>query len=1120
MRRLMPIPHRRDANFGSSGDARNASVDYTSPAAPQFMPAGQHQVGGRMIGRGARTAVSGSSLASESAKSRGSRLAQGVYRVVRGQGAVTLALLEGGIVACAWLVSLLAGFEGRIPSDVRGWAVLFVVVPATTQVLAHHLLGLYESPPRFSSVDEAVQLMRATAFATLVSGLALWAVAVVADLQMPLLSAPPVAALLILLGCGGIRFQERLFALERTQVQREGERLRTLVVGADASGNSLTAELLRGVGGDVVVVGIVDDDKRLVRRSLGGVPVLGTTEDLERICREQQIDRVLIALPNAPRDYVRAVVRRALKTDAQVKVLPDPRDLVDRPQLTSLRDLDLADLLGREHAPVDTSEISDYLRNAVVLVTGAGGSIGSEIARQVSAYEPARLVLVDRDETLLHDAAQSLTGAVSILADVRDDARLRMIFERYRPDVVFHAAAYKHVPILEHHPVEAVQTNILATWSLATLAAKYNCRFVHISSDKAARPCSVMGATKRAAEIIVNGMAADSGLQFAAVRFGNVLGSRGSVVPTFFRQIMEGGPVSVTDPEMERFFMTIPEAVSLVLQAGAMADEPHVFLLDMGQPIAIMDLARQMIRLAGLRPGCDIEIEVVGMRPGERLQEPLHDDAEIVRATEHPSISALCARAGTADAAAAARFVEQLRAGCDDNDDVAVAALLEQFLCDRGVDCELQSTSGDLATELADEEIDLTADEPAADTLRRRYRAELPALLGGPRLFPAGMPFARPARPPLERVAGRLGRSYARGVLTNGPLVAELEERMAARLGVADVVAVNSCTSGLILVLQALTEGRPGPVVVPSFTFSATAHSVLWNQRVPRFVDCDPRTFQVDVAALADALDGASAVVATHVFGAPCAPERVVGAAADLPVVFDAAHALGAATPTGPVGRFGSAEVFSLSPTKALVAGEGGLVATDDADLARRLRYARNYGDPGDYDTRFPGLNARMSEIHAALALESLDMLDETLRERRALADAYRRYLHGVPGIAMQTVPEGDVSTHKDLTIALDADEFGLTRDALVCVLAAEGIETRAYFDPPVHLQHAYRHVSAPPLPVTEALASSVVSLPLHLDMREEDVAAVADAVSSAHSRAGEIVRWLQLDVGNVAEAG
>jgi dTDP-4-amino-4,6-dideoxygalactose transaminase len=697
---------------------------------------------------------------------------------------------------------------------------------------------------------------------------------------------------------------------------------------------------------------------------------------------------------------------------------------------------------------------------------------------------------------------------------------MRAIFDRHRPHVVFHAAAHKHVPILEHHPVEAANTNLLGTWWLARIAAEFGCgRFVHISTDKAANPVSVMGATKRAAELVVFQVGSEHELPYAAVRFGNVLGSRGSVVPTFLRQILDGGPVTVTDPEMTRYFMTIPEAVSLVLQAGAMADEGKVFLLDMGKPVSIIDLARQMIRLSGLRPDEDIAIEITGTRPGERLHEQLHDDAETIVPTRHPSIWGVRPNSAP-DPATLFFFLELIDSKCSETSaDPAVATLLGQLLRRCGVmshlDLEVPSAEEPAGTP---EPVVLpaarTRDEEAAgdgDAVAARLPRppKAPALLGGTPLFSPSLPFARPARPPLERVWRRVKPSYDCGMLTNGPLVAELEERIAERLGVPYVVAVSSCTSGLMLTLQAITDGRPGPVVLPSFTFSASGHAVMWNGRTPQFTECDEQTFQIDLDHAVPLLDEAAALLATHVFGAPCDPEAVVQAAQarGVPVLFDAAHALGARTGSRNIGGFGDAEVFSLTPTKVLVAGEGGLVATHDASLAKRLRIGRDYGNPGDYNTRFAGLNARMSEFHAAVALESLEMLDDTLAHRQHIAGRYAELLADVPGIRRQLVRDDDSSTYKDFSVVVEP-EFGLARDDLVRALAAEGVETRNYFDPPVHRQQAYTEMEPNDLPVTDAIAKSIVSLPIYNDLDDDHIERVVDAIVTARDHADEIVEF------------
>ncbi|HWM21857.1 MAG TPA: aminotransferase class I/II-fold pyridoxal phosphate-dependent enzyme [Ilumatobacteraceae bacterium] len=380
------------------------------------------------------------------------------------------------------------------------------------------------------------------------------------------------------------------------------------------------------------------------------------------------------------------------------------------------------------------------------------------------------------------------------------------------------------------------------------------------------------------------------------------------------------------------------------------------------------------------------------------------------------------------------------------------------------------------------------------------------AMLGGEPVFPAGLKFARPAAPPLERVVARLEPSYDLGILTNGPLVRELELQVANRLGVDHVVAVSSCTAGLMLTLQALVP--PGrPVLMPSFTFAATAHAAAWVGGIPRFAECGDDDFLLDVDDAAHRIDGSAAILATHVFGAPCHPERVeeLGSAHGIPVVFDAAHALGALRNGRPVGGFGIAEVFSLSPTKLVVSGEGGLVTTNDEALAARIRIGRDYGNPGTYDTKFAGLNARLSEMHAALALESLEILDDHLARRAHLVARYRTLLAAVPGIIPQQLTPGDASTHKDFTIVVDETVFGVERDLLALALRAEGIDTRCYFSPPVHRHEAYRGLLAPELPRTDQLASRVISLPLWRDLDEAAVEAVADTIARVHEDADAV---------------
>jgi FlaA1/EpsC-like NDP-sugar epimerase len=422
-----------------------------------------------------------------------------------------------------------------------------------------------------------------------------------------------------------------------------------ILVGAGDAAQLVVKEMLRNPALGYTPIGLVDDDPRKKNLRLHGIRVLGTTTDLAHVIRDRRPDEVLLAIPSAPGGVRERVVEIARAEGVTVKTLPGLAELVagDFDLTRQLRPVEVEDVLGREPIDVDIDAISGYLRDEVVLVTGAGGSIGSELCRQIAKIGPTRLVLVDHAEPALFEIERELVdergyrAAAAVIADVKSREKMRQVFDKYRPAVVFHAAAYKHVALMEANPIEAVRNNTLATRTVADVAIEFGAkRFVLISTDKAVNATNVMGQSKTLCEWIVeaHGARADVPTRFCAVRFGNVLASSGSVIPIFRKQIAQGGPVTVRHQEMSRFFMTIPEAVQLVVQAGAIGGRGQVYVLDMGEPVRILDLAEKMIRLSGKEPGRDVAIEIVGARPGERLHEELVGDGETVSTTAHEAI--------------------------------------------------------------------------------------------------------------------------------------------------------------------------------------------------------------------------------------------------------------------------------------------------------------------------------------------------------------------------------------------------------------------------------------------------------------------------------------------------
>jgi FlaA1/EpsC-like NDP-sugar epimerase len=423
---------------------------------------------------------------------------------------------------------------------------------------------------------------------------------------------------------------------------------RTLVLGATPAGVRLLQDMRRHAIGPerLAPAGVLDDDARLVGREIEGVRVLGTLADLARVLAGGQTDVVLIADPTLPARVVREVAAKCAAAGVTLKTVPAPEHVrAGGTSLSRIRDVRIEDLLGREAVHIELGEVAELVRGRSVLVTGAGGSIGSELARQVAAFEPRALVLLDRAENGLHyvhsELAQARPGLLlqASVGDIRDAEGMERLFARFRPALVLHAAAHKHVPLLESNPAEAVLNNVVGTRVLMQCAERHGAaKFVLISTDKAVNPSSVMGASKRLCEMLLQSRSGRAATRFVAVRFGNVLGSEGSVVPLFQRQLARGGPLTVTHPEAMRYFMTIEESVRLVLQAAAMGTGGEVFLLDMGEPVRILDLARQLIQLAGLREGEDVGIEFTGLRPGEKLSEELYSKSEQARGTSHPRI--------------------------------------------------------------------------------------------------------------------------------------------------------------------------------------------------------------------------------------------------------------------------------------------------------------------------------------------------------------------------------------------------------------------------------------------------------------------------------------------------
>jgi FlaA1/EpsC-like NDP-sugar epimerase len=606
------------------------------------------------------------------------------------------------LVAFAWYFANLLRFNFDIPPD--SLAVMARLVPLMwgVKIITFYFFDLYRGMWRYTSLEDLLNILKASTVSTLVV-LAVLAfthgfegfprAAFVIDL---ILTVGLIAGYRI-----GIRlffwlgFKDRMSSLDLIGLlrNRHGEKKggkKLLILGAGDCGEKIYREIRENASLRYNVVGFLDDDRSKVGRLIHGVPVLGSTEEIKAIAQRMKAEEALIAIPSLTSGQMRAMVEHCKQSGLAFKTVPGMGELINgKITVKAIRDVAYKDLIGREVIELQEERIGAYLEKARVLVTGAGGSIGSELCRQICRFQPASLILYERSESPLYEIDLELKtdhpelNIIPILGDIRDRSQISKAFAGTRPQVVFHAAAYKHVPMMEMHPWKAVKNNILGTRNVVEFCHAYDVeRFVLVSTDKAVRSVNVMGATKRVAEMVVQGQnnCSVSKTKFMTVRFGNVVGSVGSVVPIFKKQIERGGPVTVTHPEMTRYFMTIPEACQLILQAGAMGEGGEIFILEMGTPVKIVDMARDLIRLSGFEPDQDIKIEFVGLRPGEKLFEELITEGEGIVPTSHERIMVL--RGRPCDLSHLNGLIDEIAALAYQQDSAAIKSKLQEMVED------------------------------------------------------------------------------------------------------------------------------------------------------------------------------------------------------------------------------------------------------------------------------------------------------------------------------------------------------------------------------------------------------------------------------------------------------
>jgi FlaA1/EpsC-like NDP-sugar epimerase len=615
---------------------------------------------------------------------------------------VIVLAIDAFLVAFAWYLANLLRFNFEIMPDSMAAITRLVPILVGTKIVVFYMFDLYKGMWRYTSINDLLDIIKASGISTL---LVVMVVAFTHGLAGFARAAFVIDWVLTVFLIAGYRLGIRLyfwlgprdrlssFRLLTPFKFRKGERSgarKLLILGAGDCGEKIYREIEDNASLRYEVVGFLDDDLTKVGRLLHGVPILGTTSELKNLSKRVGAEETLIAIPSATSAQMRALLARCEESGLPSKTVPGMGELIDgKVSIKAIRDVDYRDLLGREVVRLEEDRIAGYVGKARVLVTGAGGSIGSELCRQICRFDPSCLILYERAESPLYEIDLELrtdypeVKVVPILGDIRDRSQLSRALSDHRPQVVFHAAAYKHVPMMELQPWKAVRNNILGTRNVMDVSREHGVeRFVLVSTDKAVRPANVMGASKRVAELLVqsqNGCGLGR-TKFITVRFGNVVGSVGSVVPLFKKQIERGGPVTVTHPEVTRYFMTIPEACQLILQAGAMGEGGEIFILDMGTPVKIVDMAKDLIRLSGFEPDVDIKIEFVGLRPGEKLFEELITSGEGIVPTSHEKILVL--RGQTCDQDRLNAVIEDLTKLAEEQNGAGIRAKLQEIVED------------------------------------------------------------------------------------------------------------------------------------------------------------------------------------------------------------------------------------------------------------------------------------------------------------------------------------------------------------------------------------------------------------------------------------------------------
>jgi FlaA1/EpsC-like NDP-sugar epimerase/RimJ/RimL family protein N-acetyltransferase len=849
------------------------------------------------------------------------------------------------------------------------------------------------------------------------------------------------------------------------------------IVGAGDAGRLVTSQILDDPDLNYNLLSLIDDDIDKIGQSFKGIIIKGPIKKIKKIVKELDIEEIIIAIPSVSGELIKDIVHKCEESNVILRILPTSFNKIEWLEkgiagFEQIRPVNIDDFFRKKPVIPDLEKVKNFFQDKVILITGAAGSIGSELVRQLVKFKPEKIIALDIAETPLHNLIINLNHNQNIviqkIADIRDRGRLEEIFKSFNPSIIFHAAAYKHVPMMEINPAEGVKNNIFGTKNVIDISEKNQVKnFILISTDKAVNPTSVMGMTKRITEMMVQ--ARDSKTKYSVVRFGNVLKSQGSALPLFEEQINKGGPVTITHPDIKRYFMTISEAVQLIIQSPLLGNEKDLFVLKMGESIKITEIVEEMIKLKGLEPHKDIKIDYIGLRTGEKLNEELYTDKEILEKTINERI--LRINQDDFDKEIYSRNIKNLEKLVSEKDDARIIAKLQETIDSKLDIHKILFHVPDIGVEEY-EEVKATLDS---------------------------------------------------GWLTMGTKTIEFEKALSDYIGVKHIIAVNSCTAALHLSLIVAGVNSGDEVITTPFTFTATANVICNLGAKPVFVDIDPRTFNIDIEKIERAItDKTKAIIIVHYGGQSVDMDRVRSIADkyNIEVVEDAAHAIGSHYKGKKIGSLGNLTCFSFYATKNITTGDGGAIATNNDVFASKLRELRlhgiskdawnRYSDKGTwyYEVNDKGWKYNLTDLQSSIGLCQIKKLDGFIKSKKDISDYYTSKLSAIEGIRVLEFENFSQSSYHFYPIILE----DYPRDKFIEEMKDKGIGLSVHFIP-LHLQPFYKNqfgYIGGEFPNAEDTYKKIVSLPIYPSLTKYEINYITNSIRKILDKKEILIRNVQ----------